>query len=194
MPVEATGSYIRTGLYGQLTPEAYLTTWMALLESRRNRHLLRRQWQQVVQKGLKELTARGILRWCKQQIAATIPDSLFMKIRDKGTAHQIWLALTKDFQNKSRMVSVDLRRRLQQQRCVEKEDIQAHFATLRTMREDLASMGHPPAEDDFYAIIIGSLPPSYDPFISALNATSSVLGAFLSPDNLMHTIMDEYDC
>ena len=45
----------------------------------------------------------------KQQIAATIPDSLFMKIRDKGTAHQIWLALTKDFQNKSRMVSVDLR-------------------------------------------------------------------------------------
>jgi len=47
----------------------------------------------------------------KQQIAATIPDSLFMKIRDKGTAHQIWLALTKDFQNKSRMVSMDLRRR-----------------------------------------------------------------------------------
>jgi len=65
----------------------------------------------------------------KQQIAATIPNSLFMKIRDKGTAHQIWLALTKDFQNKSRMVSMDLRR-LQQQRCIEKGDVQAHFATL----------------------------------------------------------------
>src|ERR1700688_411057 len=61
------------------------------------------------------------------------------------------------------------------------------------MREDLASMGHPPAEDDFYAIVIGSLPPSYDPFVSALNATSSVLGTFLSPDDLMHTITDEYD-
>ena len=54
-------------------------------------------------------------------------------------------------------------------------------------------MGHPPTEDDFYAIVIGSLPPLYDPFISALNATSSVLGTFLTPDNLMQTISDEYD-
>jgi hypothetical protein len=46
----------------------------------------------------------------KQQIAATIPDSLFMKIWDKGTVHQIWQALMKDFQNKSQMVSVDLQR------------------------------------------------------------------------------------
>ena len=52
---------------------------------------------------------------------------------------------------------------------------------------------HCPSEDDFYAIVIGSLPPSYDPYISALNATSSVLGTFLSPDDLMHTITDEYD-
>jgi hypothetical protein len=62
------------------------------------------------------------------------------------------------------------------------------------MQEDLASMGHPPAEDDFYGIVIGSLPPSYDLFISTLNATSSILGAFISPDDLMHTITDEYDC
>src|SRR5260221_49694 len=129
----------------------------------------------------------------KQQIAATIPNSLFMKIQDKGTTHEIWRALTRDFQNKSRMVSVDLWRRLQQQRCVEKGDVRAHFATLQTMREGLASMGHPPAEDDFYVIVIGSLPPSYDPFVSALNATSGVLSTFLSPDDLMQTITDEYD-
>jgi len=128
----------------------------------------------------------------KQQIAATIPDSLFMKIRGKGTAYEIWEALTNDFQNKSRMVSVDLRRRLQQQRCDEKGDVRAHFATLRTMHEDLAAMGHAPTEDDFYAIIIGSLPSSYDPFVSALNATSSVLGTFLSPDDLMNTITRDW--
>jgi len=91
------------------------------------------------------------------------------------------------------MVSVDLRRRLQQQHCAERGDIQSHFDTLHLMREDLASMGHSPSEDDFYAILIGSLPPSYDPYISALNATSSVLRTFLSPDDLMHTITDEYE-
>jgi hypothetical protein len=70
----------------------------------------------------------------KQQVAATISNALFMKIQGKGTAYEIWQALTKDFQNKSRMVSVDLRRRLQQQRCTEKGDVRSHFATLRTMR------------------------------------------------------------
>ncbi|KAJ6525173.1 hypothetical protein B0H19DRAFT_871589, partial [Mycena capillaripes] len=44
----------------------------------------------------------------KQQIAGTIPDSLFMKIRSKTTASEIWTELGNDFQKKSRMVSVDL--------------------------------------------------------------------------------------
>jgi len=129
----------------------------------------------------------------KQQIAATIPDSLFMKIRDKGTAVEIWEALKGDFQNKSRMVAVDLRRRLQQERCAEKGDVRGHFSKLRTMREDLAAMGHPPGDDEFYTIILGSLPYSFEPFISALNATSSVLGTVLSPNELMQAFTDEYD-
>ena len=129
----------------------------------------------------------------KQQIAATIPDSLFMKIRGKTTALKIWEALQGDFQNKSRMVAIDLRRRLQQEQCTEKGDVRAHFAKLRTMREDLSAMGHPPGDDEFYAIILGSLPSSYEPFISALNATSSVVGNVLSPDKLMQALTDEYD-
>ena len=44
----------------------------------------------------------------KQQIAVTIPESLFMKICNKGTAVEIWEALQRDFQNKSHMVAVDL--------------------------------------------------------------------------------------
>jgi hypothetical protein len=44
----------------------------------------------------------------KQQIAATILDSLFMKVQRKETALEIWKVLSVDFQNKSWMVSVDL--------------------------------------------------------------------------------------
>jgi hypothetical protein len=71
----------------------------------------------------------------KQQIASSIPDSLFMKVRAKGTAYEIWTDLGKHFEKRSRMVSIDLRRRLQELRCAEKGDIVEHFATLRTMRE-----------------------------------------------------------
>jgi Reverse transcriptase (RNA-dependent DNA polymerase)/gag-polypeptide of LTR copia-type/GAG-pre-integrase domain len=129
----------------------------------------------------------------KQQIASSIPDSLFMKIRAKSTAYEIWKELEGHFQNRSRMVSIDLRRRIQDLRCAEKGDMVAHFATLRTMREDLAAMGQPLSEDDFYAIILGSLPASYDPYISAVNATSSVLGKTISADDLMLTVTEEYE-
>jgi transposase InsO family protein len=129
----------------------------------------------------------------KQQIASSIPDSLFMKIRTKGTAREIWKELENHFQNRSRMVSVDLRRRIQELRCAEKGDMLSHFATLRMMREDLAAMGQPLSENDFYAIILGSLPSSYDPYISAVNATSSVLGKTISADDLMLTVTEEYE-
>ena len=129
----------------------------------------------------------------KQQITGTILDSLFMKVRGKGTAREIWQALGDDFQKKSRMISVDLRRRLQQEKCVEKGDVRVHFSKLQTMREDLASMGHPLSDNDMYAITLGSLPPSYDSYISAVSATSSVLGNTISADTLMTTITDEYD-
>ena len=54
-------------------------------------------------------------------------------------------------------------------------------------------MGSPPGEDEFYVIILGSLPSSYDPYISALNATLSVLGSVLSSDDLIQTITDKYE-
>ena len=129
----------------------------------------------------------------KQQIASSIPDSLFMKIRAKGTAYNIWTELGKHFEKRSRMVSIDLRRRIQEQRCTDKGDITEHLATLRTMRENLASMGESLSDSDFYSIIMGSLPASYDSYLSALNATSSVLGTHLSADDLMLAITEEFE-
>ena len=62
------------------------------------------------------------------------------------------------------------------------------------MQEDLASMGESLTENNYYAIIMGSLPTSYDSYISALNATSSVLGTHLSPEDLMLSLTEEYEC
>ena len=76
--------------------------------------------QTAVQKKLKDEWKKEIKEWrqgeaiAKQQIASSIPDSLFMKIRAKGTAYDIWTELGKHFEKRSRMVSVDLRRRLQE--------------------------------------------------------------------------------
>ncbi|KAJ3740883.1 hypothetical protein DFH05DRAFT_1404893, partial [Lentinula detonsa] len=58
--------------------------------------------------------AEAVLEWkkgeaiVKQQIASTIPDSLFIKHRSKGSAKELFDALAAEFERKSRMVSVDL--------------------------------------------------------------------------------------
>jgi hypothetical protein len=49
-----------------------------------------------------------------QQIASSILDSLFMKVQAKGTTYEIWTELGKYFEKRSQMVSIDLRRRLQE--------------------------------------------------------------------------------
>ena len=53
-------------------------------------------------------------------------------------------------------------------------------------------MGVSLTEDDFYAIIMGSLPPSYDSYLSTVNATSNVLGTHLSADDLMLSLTEEF--
>ena len=121
----------------------------------------------------------------KQMIASTIPDSLFMKIRSETTALAVWITLADEFQGKSHMVVVDLRNRLQDTRATDKEDLRLHFAKLRLIRENLASMGQPPTDSDFYTAVLGSLPSLYENYISAVIATSSVLGKTLTANELI---------
>ena len=91
------------------------------------------------------------------------------------------------------MILLDLRWWLQEQCCGEKADVRAHFAKLRTMYEDLATMGHTPEDDDFYAIILGSMLTSFETYISSLTATSTITGNVLMPEQLMAALTDEYD-
>ena len=69
----------------------------------------------------------------KQQIASSIPDSLFMKIQTKGTVYEIWKELENHFQNRLRMVSVDHRRRIQELQCTEKGDMLSHQENLKML-------------------------------------------------------------
>ena len=128
-----------------------------------------------------------------QQIASTIPDSLYLKIKGNPTVKEAWDALKADFEKRSRMITIELRKRLQDTRCTENGNLRTHFDTIRTMREELASLGTILGEQDFSATILGSLPKSYDQFLSAVTATASVLKKDLNPEDLMQTIIDKYD-
>src|SRR5271156_2792954 len=92
------------------------------------------------------------------------------------------------------MVTVDLRRKLQAEKCSESGDLRAHLNKLFAMREDLALMGGSINDEDFTSIVLGSIPQSYDPYIAAITATSSLLDKTLSPTNsIIDAIHDEAD-
>ena len=61
------------------------------------------------------------------------------------------------------------------------------------MQEELASLGTNLSEQDFSVIILGSLPKSYDQFNSAVTETASVLKHKLNLNDLMQTVINEYD-
>jgi hypothetical protein len=129
----------------------------------------------------------------KQVIASTIPDALFLRVKDANTAAELWKKVAEEFEKKSRMVTVDLRRRLQDERCNEIGNVRTHLEKLQTLHTDLIGMGADPGDENFTAIILGSLPPSFDPYLSAITATSTLLGKTLSPDDLIRGLNEEAD-
>ena len=129
----------------------------------------------------------------KQALASVIPDSLFIEVRRKETALAMWDAVKGQREKKSRMVTVDMRRKIQSEKCSEQGDVRTHLVKLQTMREDLASMGAAISDEDFTSVILGSIPQSYDTYIAAITATSSLLNQTLSPTNLIDAIRDESD-
>jgi len=110
----------------------------------------------------------------KQHIFSTLSDRLVVRIKHLKSASMIWVEIRKLHEGKTELVQVDLRRRLQETRCEEGRDVRDHFTELMTMREQLAGMGAAIDERDFYAIVLGSLPESYRPLLSAISATARI--------------------
>src|ERR1700761_4530966 len=129
----------------------------------------------------------------KQALASTIPDSLFLKVKGEKSAGLMWKKVKEEFQKRSKMMTVDLRRRLQDERCPENGDVKAHLTKLQALREELIAMSADPGDDNFIAILLGSLPTSYDPYLAALTATSALLNQTIDPDTYIRGIGDEAD-
>ena len=127
-----------------------------------------------------------------QQIVSTIPDALYLKIKGK-TVSEAWKVLKDNFEKRSHMFTIDLQRRLQDVRCEDNGNICTHFDNLHNMRKELAALSESIPDQDFAAIILGSLPKSYDTYLSAITATLSVLGKEVNPDALILSVIDEYD-
>jgi hypothetical protein len=129
----------------------------------------------------------------KQQIFSTITDRLLLRVQKLGEASEIWNEICQIHEGKTELVQIDLRRRLQETRCEEGGDIKGHFAELIRLRESLAGMGAAIVDNDFHAIILGSLPESYRPLLSSISAAARITKSPLTSYELISIITEEYE-
>ena len=129
----------------------------------------------------------------KQQIYSTIPDSILNRIKEKTTAKEVWMALCDLAEKRGKMVEIDVRRRIHDTRCIEGGDICAHLDSLLSLQNQLTGMGCALSDDDFVAIILSSLPKSYESVISVIITSASLSSQKLTPHGTLQHITQEYD-
>ena len=145
---------------------------------------------EAYQKAVSDWTRKEVI--VLQQIVSTIPDVLYLKIKGK-TVSEAWKVLKDDFEKRSHIFTINLWGQLQDVHCEDNRNICTHFDNLRNMHEELAALRKSIPDRDFAAIILSSLPKSYDTYLSAIIATLSVLGKEVDPDALILSMIDEYD-
>lgn len=91
------------------------------------------------------------------------------------------------------MIAVNLGHQIQNIKMTDTDDARVHTMKLQDMREQLASMGKTLDDAEFAAIILRSLPSSYEPTISAINAAADQVGTPVTSDRVIRLAIDEYD-
>ena len=129
----------------------------------------------------------------KQIIAASLPDMLYLKIHMRKSAHSQWESLTTEFEQCSGIVAIELCRKLQGLHCGDKADICVHFSKMELMHQELASFGQFVSDTDYAAILLSSLPSTYDSTVSSLCVSAKMNYHTITPQIVESSITDDYD-
>jgi transposase InsO family protein len=133
----------------------------------------------------KEEEARAI-------ILSTISEDLHVKVISALTTKEMWDAVCEEHEGKTEIFQMDMRRRLQNSRCDEHEDVSSHLSKLGKMRQDLASTGAPLTDADYCSIIVNSLPSSYRQLISNSYAASKIMKKTITAAEILRAVEEEY--
>jgi hypothetical protein len=105
----------------------------------------------------------------------------------------MWKEIRMLHEGKSALVKVDVRKRMLLACCDEGRDVKAHFRELNRLCQIMAGMGTIVDDEDYTAIVIRSLPDSYRPMISALEAAAGYLSKVVTAQELITTVNVEYE-
>jgi hypothetical protein len=97
----------------------------------------------------------------QQHIFGTVTDRMMLQISHQTTGTAMWKEIKMLHEGKSALVKVDVRKRMLLARCDEGGDVKAHFRELNRLRQIMAGIGAIVDDEDYAAIVMGSLPDTY---------------------------------
>jgi hypothetical protein len=105
----------------------------------------------------------------------------------------MWKEIRMLHEGKSALVKADVRKHMLLACCDERGDVKAHFGELNRLRQIMAGMGAIVNDEDYVAIVMGSLPDSYQPIISALEAAAGYSSKVVTAQELITAVNVEYE-
>lgn len=106
------------------------------------------------------------------RISLAVTDDVLTHIEDAMTALEAWTTLQNTYRTGGILGMVGLRRSLYGTLCAEGSDISEHIRTLKMTKRELAYIGFPVLDGDFSAVLLASLPGSWQSFIQTLDVNA----------------------
>jgi hypothetical protein len=129
----------------------------------------------------------------QQHIFGTVTDRMMLQISHHTTGAVMWTEIKTLYEGKSALVKVDIRKRMLLAHCDEGRDVMAHFGELNRLRQIMAGMGAIVDDEDYAAVVMGSLLDTYRPIISALEATAGYSSKVVTAQELITAVSIEYE-
>ena len=98
----------------------------------------------------------------------------------------VWKKLCDQFQNKTWVNKLELRRKLYSLRLKEGELVQQHIKVITELFEGLSVIGDAVKEEDRVVHLLASLPESFNMFITALEVNTDVPSMDVVTERLLH--------
>eukprot|EP00794_Sanderia_malayensis_P011646 gene11646-12844_t len=119
-------------------------------------------------------------------ICLSLSDSQLLLVRSATTAREAWKKLEEHFETKSLANKLFLPRRYLTSMMSEGDKMIDHINKLRSLAEQLDSVGAPISEEDQVMTLLSSLPDSYENLIVALESRSDDLSMEFVTARLLH--------
>jgi hypothetical protein len=119
-------------------------------------------------------------------IVLSVDPSLLYLIGDPEDPIVVWKKLADQFQKKTWVNKLQLRRKLHSLRLKEGDCVQEHVKAMTEVFDALSVVGDPIKEEDRVVFLLASLPESYDMLVTALEANAEVPQMEVVTERLLH--------